>query len=170
MAKRKSPKDFVTLIMEQYSGQGERPADSPATIFDAWAVNRDGAATVCIQQTWWTVKVRDRYGSTIYADPICINAENVTPPTQKRIENVTIGKGCGSIQDVIDEDEPGDEIVIGAATHQYLEKINFSGKNLMLRSTYPNDPAIVTATTINGGIINMGAYGGTSEASKRPEN
>ena len=24
-------------------------------------------------QTWWTVKVRDQYGSTIYADPICIN-------------------------------------------------------------------------------------------------
>lgn len=103
------------------------------------------------EQTWWTIKVRDQYGSTIYADPIYINAENVTPPVQKMIENVTIGKGYGSIQDAIDEAEPGDEIVIGAATYQYLEKINFKGKNLIVRSTDPNDPAIVAATVINGG-------------------
>ncbi len=107
--------------------------------------------TFPFEQTWWTVKVRDRYGSTIYADPIYINAENVTPPVQKKIENVTIGKGYGSIQDAIDEAEPGDEIVIGAATYQYLEKINFKGKNLTVRSTDPNDPAIVAATVINGG-------------------
>ena len=107
--------------------------------------------TFPFEQTWWTVKVRDQYGSTIYADPICINAENVTPPVQKKIENVTIGKGYGSIQDAIDEAEPGDEIVIGAATYQYLEKINFKGKNLTVRSTDPNDPAIVATTVINGG-------------------
>lgn len=107
--------------------------------------------TFPLEETWWTVKVRDRYGSTIYADPIRINAENVTPPVQKMIENVTIQKGYGSIQDAIDEAEPGDEIVIGAATYQYLEKINFKGKNLTVRSTDPNDPAIVAATVINGG-------------------
>lgn len=107
--------------------------------------------TFPFEQTWWTVKVRDQYGSTIYADPIRINAENITPPVQKMIENVTIGKGYGSIQDAIDEAEPGDEIVIGAATYQYLEKINFKGKNLIVRSTDPNDPAIVAATVINGG-------------------
>jgi parallel beta-helix repeat protein len=107
--------------------------------------------TFPFEKTWWTVKVRDQYGSTIYADPIRINAENVTPPVQQMIENVTIGKGYGSIQDAIDEAEPGDEIVIGAATYQYLEKINFKGKNLTVRSTDPNDPAIVAATVINGG-------------------
>ncbi len=107
--------------------------------------------TFPFEETWWTVKVRDRYGSTIYTDPIRINAENVTPPVQKMIENVTIGKGYSSIQDAIDEAEPGDEIVIGAATYQYLEKINFKGKNLTVRSTDPNDPAIVAATVINGG-------------------
>ncbi len=107
--------------------------------------------TFPFEQTWWTVKVRDRYGSTIYADPIRINAENVTPPVQKMIENVTIQKGYSSIQDAIDEAEPGDEIVIGAATYQYLENINFKGKNLTVRSTDPNDPAIVAATVINGG-------------------
>lgn len=107
--------------------------------------------TFPFEETWWTVKVRDRYGSTIYADSIRINAENVTPPVQKMIENVTIGKGYGSIQDAIDEAEPGDEIVIGAATYQYLEKINFKGKNLTVRSTDPDDPAIVAATVINGG-------------------
>jgi len=25
------------------------------------------------EQTWWTIKVRDQYGSTIYAEPLCIN-------------------------------------------------------------------------------------------------
>ena len=30
------------------------------------------------EQTWWTVKVYDQYGSTIYADPICVNFEKLT--------------------------------------------------------------------------------------------
>ena len=47
--------------------------------------------TFPFEQTWWTVKVRDQYGSTIYADPIQVIAENLAPLVLK-IENVTLGK------------------------------------------------------------------------------
>ncbi|MHC4625740.1 MAG: hypothetical protein ACYTDV_02055, partial [Planctomycetota bacterium] len=32
------------------------------------------------EQTWWTIKAYDTFGSTIHADPRCINAEVVSPP------------------------------------------------------------------------------------------
>jgi len=32
------------------------------------------------EKTWWTVRAYDSFGSTIYADPRCINAEVVSPP------------------------------------------------------------------------------------------
>ena len=31
------------------------------------------------EETWWTVRVYDSFGSTIHADPRCINAEGVSP-------------------------------------------------------------------------------------------
>ena len=32
------------------------------------------------ERTWWTIKAYDEFGSTIHADPRCINAEVVSPP------------------------------------------------------------------------------------------
>lgn len=32
------------------------------------------------EQTWWTIRVYDAFGSTIYADPICFYPENVEAP------------------------------------------------------------------------------------------
>lgn len=38
------------------------------------------------EETWWTVKVRDQYGSTIFADPIRVIFENIEPlPTNQII-------------------------------------------------------------------------------------
>ena len=45
-------------------------------------------------QTWWTVKVYDEYGSTIYADPICIYPEIVEDLSETLV-----------LVDNIDEDE-----------------------------------------------------------------
>ncbi|MHC4534284.1 MAG: PKD domain-containing protein [Planctomycetota bacterium] len=101
--------------------------------------------TFPFEETWWTVKVRDQYGSTIYADPICVYAEDVKPKT---IENVTMGKGYGSIQDAIDDAQPGGEIIVSEGIWQ--QNINFKGKNLMIRSVNPNDPVVVAATVIKG--------------------
>jgi len=112
--------------------------------------------------TWWTVKAYDSYGSTIHADPMCVTAENVVPQT---IENVTTGQTYASIQQAINDAHAGDEIVVSPGTCQYLENINFKGKDLTIRSTDPNDPAVVAATVINGGRRNSAVtFSGNEEA------
>jgi hypothetical protein len=98
------------------------------------------------EETWWTIRARDQHGSTIYADPMRVDLENLPWPT---IENITTGQTYGYIQAAIDHAGPGDEIVIGPGT--YHENISFEGKNLIVRSTNPDDPATVAATVINGG-------------------
>ncbi len=35
----------------------------------------DVITTFPFEQTWWTVRVRDQYSSTIYADPVCVNTK-----------------------------------------------------------------------------------------------
>jgi hypothetical protein len=100
------------------------------------------------EQCWWTVRAYDEYGSTIHADPMHIKAESVIAQT---IENATTGQTYGSIQQAINDAHSGDEIVVSPGVCQYLENINFKGKNLIVRSTDPNDPAVVAATVINGG-------------------
>jgi parallel beta-helix repeat protein len=95
------------------------------------------------KQTWWTIKVQDQYGSTIYADPIRVDFENLEPPP---IENITNGKEYGSIQLAIDEARNGDEIVVRPGVYQ--QQINFKGKNLTLRSTKPNNSSVVSETIL----------------------
>ncbi|MFC1604819.1 FG-GAP-like repeat-containing protein [Planctomycetota bacterium] len=99
------------------------------------------------EKTWWTVKAYDQYGSTIYADPNSIIAENVIP---QPIENITTTRQYSSIQQAINDALDGQEIVISPGIYQYLENINFKGKKLTVRSTDPNDPNVVAATVIKG--------------------
>ena len=87
--------------------------------------------------------MRDQYGSTIYADPIRVDFESLEPAP---IENITIGKAYGSIRRAINEARNRDEIVVSPGVYQ--EKINFKGKNLMLRSSDPNNPSVVSETYI----------------------
>jgi hypothetical protein len=100
------------------------------------------------EQIWWTIKAYDQYGSTIYADPLQITTKNVIT---QMIENEMTGQKYASIQQALNDAHPGDEIVVGSGTCQYLENINFKGKNLTVRSIDPNDPSVVAATVINGG-------------------
>ncbi len=102
--------------------------------------------TLPYEETWWTVKVRDQYGSTIYADPICITAVNLTLPVQ----NINTGKKYAFIQQAIDEAELGDEIIIRPGI--YRENIDLKGKGLTIKSIDPKDPAVVAATIIRGGL------------------
>jgi hypothetical protein len=101
--------------------------------------------TLPFKETWWTVRAYDQYGSTIYADPICTNAFSLSLP----VENLTKEKRYSCIQFAIYDAVNGDEIVLSEGI--YEEDIDFKGKNLMIRSTNPNDPATVAATVINGG-------------------
>jgi len=102
--------------------------------------------TFPFEETWWTIRVRDQYGSTIYADPIRVNLENLP---RMLIENLTTGKRYTCTQAAIDDALNGDEIVVREGIHH--ENIDFKGKSLTVRSTNPSDSAIVAATVINGG-------------------
>ncbi|MHC4726718.1 MAG: right-handed parallel beta-helix repeat-containing protein, partial [Planctomycetota bacterium] len=99
------------------------------------------------ETTYWTVRVRDEYGSTVFADPIRVKSSNASAQT---IENITTGRKYNTIQQAIDNAGMGEEIVVGPGAYQYLENIDFKGTALTLRSTDPNDPAVVAATVING--------------------
>ncbi|MHC4204098.1 MAG: right-handed parallel beta-helix repeat-containing protein [Planctomycetota bacterium] len=98
------------------------------------------------EETWWTVRAYDQYGSTIYADPIRVELENL--PLLPPINNLTNGKGYSSIQFAINDANSGDEIVVGPGIYQ--ENISFKSKNLTLRSTEPNESTIVATTIIVG--------------------
>jgi beta propeller repeat protein len=70
-----------------------------------------------------------------------------------------------SIQQAIDDSNDGDVIIVGPGT--YRENINFSGKNIILTSTDPNDPETVASTIIDGqskGSVVLFENGETSEA------
>ena len=114
-------------------------------ISDTPAPPNEVIITLPFDETWWTVRVRDQYGSTIYADPMRINTFALSFP----VDNLTTGKRYVYIQDAIDEAYLGDEIV--ASEGIYRENIDFKGKILTLRSTDPNDSAVVAATIINAG-------------------
>ena len=95
------------------------------------------------KQTWWTVKVYDQYGSTIYADPICAKFKKLRPlMLHPLIENATTGQ----IQRAIDDASHGQEIVVSPGI--YVGSITFKGKKLTLRSIDPNDSAVVSQTII----------------------
>jgi len=64
------------------------------------------------------------------------------------VENVTKGKEYDFIRHAVYSAEPGDEIVAEPGT--YCENIDFGGKNLILRSTNPDDMSVVEATIIDG--------------------
>ncbi|MGM0688281.1 MAG: right-handed parallel beta-helix repeat-containing protein [Bacillota bacterium] len=61
---------------------------------------------------------------------------------------VTVPGKYATIQEAIDAAEDGDEIVVGVGL--YSENIDFNGKNIILRSTDPDDPDIVGDTIIDG--------------------
>ena len=63
------------------------------------------------------------------------------------IENLATGKTYNNIQLAINDANDGDEIVIDSGV--YHENISFIDKNLTLRSTDPNDLAVVASTVID---------------------
>jgi hypothetical protein len=62
---------------------------------------------------------------------------------------ITVPDKYETIQEAIDAASDGDEIVVEVGV--YRENIDFKGKNIILRSVDPDDPAIVSETIIDGG-------------------
>jgi parallel beta-helix repeat protein len=107
--------------------------------------------TFPFETVYWTIKARDEYGATIFADPVRIECQNVEAQT---IENLRTTKRYHSIQQAIDDAAGGEEIVVSPGTYPHSENIDFKGKSLTVRSIDPNDPAIVAATVITGDSLN----------------
>jgi hypothetical protein len=131
-----------------------------AIVSDTPAPPSEVITTLPFEETWWTIKVYDQYGSTIYADPMRIHAINLSLP----IENVNTGKKYGYIWDAIEDAAVGDEIVLSEGT--YYENVDFKGKNLTIRSTGPDDSAVLAATVIKGrGLEPVVTFSGGENAS-----
>jgi hypothetical protein len=96
-------------------------------------------------ETWWTIRVRDQYGSTIYADPMRLDLTSLPPMS---FANARTGKRYALIGHAIRDAESGDDIVLDPVT--YDENIEFAGKTLTVRSLDPNDRAVVARTIIRG--------------------
>jgi len=63
-----------------------------------------------------------------------------------RVQNLRTGKRYDYLQHAISDGSDGDQIVAGQDL--YIEKINFAGKAVTVRSTDPNDPDVVAATVV----------------------
>ncbi|MDP2898564.1 MAG: right-handed parallel beta-helix repeat-containing protein, partial [bacterium] len=90
-------------------------------------------------------------------DPDADNIPNLTEyyyawdPDEKFervVRNVTRGGWHETIQDALSASNEGDELVVYPG--HYVENIHFDGKNVILRSLDPQDPAIVADTVIDG--------------------
>jgi hypothetical protein len=113
-------------------------------ISDTLAPPDEVIMTLPFEETWWTVRAYDKYGSTIYADPICIDSFQLSLP----IKNLTRERSYSYIQFAIDDAMDNDEIVLSQGI--YRANIDFKDKDLRIRSTNPKDPTIVAATIISG--------------------
>jgi len=96
-------------------------------------------------ETWWTIRVHDRHGSTIYADPTRLDLTDLPPPS---VENAATGRRYGLISHALLDAEAGDTIVLDSA--MYDENIDFGEIPVTVRSQDPNNPAVVAATIIRG--------------------
>lgn len=94
--------------------------------------------------TWWTVRARDAYGSTIYAAPQALTRAAL----ECRITNSRTGQRYGSLQRAVDEALEGDRIVLSRG--QYAENVTVNGKALTIQSEDPQDPAVVSSTILQG--------------------
>jgi len=85
--------------------------------------------------------------------------------THAKAETRLVPANYATIQQAIQESNDGDVVIVETGT--YFENINFSGKNIVVSSTDPEDPEIVAATIIDGqskGSVVTFENGETSEA------
>jgi beta propeller repeat protein len=84
------------------------------------------------------------------------------------VQNARMATRYDYIQHAISDANAGDEVI--AAQRSYLEKIDFLGKALTVRSTDPADPAVVSGTVIQGRgtLVTFAGSEGPGIAGSRP--
>jgi serine protease len=85
--------------------------------------------------------------------------------THAQAETRLVPTDYATIQQAIDDSNDGDVVVVDPGT--YPENINFSGRNIVVTSTNPDDSEVVSATIIDGrgrGSVVVFENGETSEA------
>jgi len=96
------------------------------------------------EQTWWTIRARDRFGSTIHADPIALDLTGLDSPT---VQNARTGRQYGLIGHAILDAEPGDTILLEPAVYEENVEVTMP---LTVSSLDPNDPEVVAGTIVKG--------------------
>lgn len=86
----------------------------------------------------------DNWGFICKTGSLTLSNVQVTGP----VHNLTRGTSYLAIQDAINAASAGNEIVCDPGT--YPENLIFGGSQITLRSTQPNDPAIVAASIVDG--------------------
>lgn len=142
-------KTFTLTISIEGDGQGKTvPEELVSHTYDYGASVEIIAIPLndCHYFTGWS---EDATGTDNPTNIIIDGNKKVTANFAKRtVYNITQDTNHTTIQDAIDNAIEGDEIVVCPGT--YLETINYSSKNIILRSTDPDDPNIVESTIIDG--------------------
>ena len=96
-------------------------------------------------QTWWTIRARDAYGSTIHADPVRLD---LTSLPLMLVKNARTGKKYSLIRHALRDAKAGDVILLDPATYQ--ENIEYVKPSVTVSSLDPNNPLVVAGTILRG--------------------
>lgn len=83
---------------------------------------------------------------------VCLCVVSVVAPEGARAATLNVPGDYPTVQAALDAAAEGDEIVV--APGAYPESLQFRGPNVVLRSTDPLDPAVVSATVLNASMVN----------------
>ena len=103
-------------------------------------------------------QMRQRWPIVFLALLICLSYAS-----SAQADTILVPADYSTIQSAINAAGNADVIIVSAST--YTENINFGGKNIVLTSTDPTDPAVVAATIIDGGRNGTVVYFNGSEPS-----
>ena len=145
----------ISDLLNEVSGDGVHYGSLPATILDERIQEGDVGADIEIvvdengyghayvtNVTFGTIQNFQVNGFSIEGQ---ISISGTVP---KPVRNVTQNTSFMQIQDAINNADNNDTIIANSGT--YLENIDFSGKNITLTSTNPQNQNIVTRTMIRG--------------------
>ena len=145
----------ISSLLNNASGSGTHSGLLPATVLDERISEGEVGADVKIEVDEngyghaYVTNITLGTVQSINVQGIRIEGNiTITGSTLKPVKNVNQGKYFMKIQDAINTANNYDVIIANSGTYQ--ENINFSGKNITLTSTNPQNSNIVAHTVIRG--------------------